>query len=71
MTQAIIEQMSEHLSAMKLHIRYINEYIHGIENELELGVCDFTPACIAHIKERTVQIRLELLELKVAGNITP
>jgi hypothetical protein len=71
MSQTRIEQMSEHLATMKLHIRYINEYIRGIEGELELGVCDFTPACVAHIKERTTQIRLELLELKIAGNITP
>jgi len=65
------EQMNEHLSAMKLHIRYINEYILGIENEMVIGVCDFTPACVAHIKDRANQIRLEVLELKLAGNITP
>lgn len=59
-------EISEHISAMKLHIRYINECISEIENEVFVDNYDFTPTCLERIKERAIQIRFEVLEIKIA-----
>ena len=61
---ARIEQMTEHLAALKLHIRYINDCISEIEDDMD---SEHIAAYLQNMKERSIDFRLDLLELKISN----
>jgi hypothetical protein len=57
--------MTEHLASLKLHIRYINDCISEIEEDMDSG---YIAAYLQNMKERSLDFRVDLLELKIANN---